>query len=119
MVGSITDLAAQSDDSADAIWSSHSLEHLSSDKLPRALAEFRRVIWPGAVANLAVPDIQSTAGQIATGEHESGAFRSPAGAIAVADVLGGTVRRLLPVGSISVSVPTAGSVAWRWPASIM
>ena len=42
----------------DAIHCSHSLEHLVPHEVPRALAEFYRVLNPGGFAIILVPDLQ-------------------------------------------------------------
>jgi SAM-dependent methyltransferase len=43
-------------DSVDAIYSSHTLEHIWPDKLPFVLFEFRRVLKPGCPVRIVVPD---------------------------------------------------------------
>lgn len=58
-VGDCTDLRQFDDGSVEEIYASHVLEHLGYvDKLPRALAEFRRVLKDGAVARISVPDFE-------------------------------------------------------------
>jgi predicted SAM-dependent methyltransferase len=61
-VGSITVMDRIADGSIDAIWSSHNLEHLADPDVPRALAEFLRVLRPGGVAWIALPDVQEPGG---------------------------------------------------------
>src|SRR3982751_3382986 len=46
-------------DSVDAIYSSHMLEHLSLGDADLVLVECRRVLKPGAVLRLALPDLRS------------------------------------------------------------
>jgi SAM-dependent methyltransferase len=46
------------DASADAIYTSHMMEHLDRGEVRRFLAEARRVIAPGGVIRIAVPDIR-------------------------------------------------------------
>ncbi|MFM7393240.1 MAG: class I SAM-dependent methyltransferase [Cyanobium sp.] len=48
LVGSLTDMGAVADGSMDAVFSTHNLEHPYAHEVPRALAEFRRVLRPGA-----------------------------------------------------------------------
>lgn len=89
LVGSITAMDRIADGSIDAIWSSHNLEHLADPDVPRALAEFLRVLRPGGVAWIALPDVQSLAERIASGELDAPLYHSPAGPISAADILWG------------------------------
>lgn len=58
-VGDCTDLAQFADESVDEIYASHVLEHLGfTEKLPRAMAEFQRVLKKGGVARISVPDFE-------------------------------------------------------------
>ena len=58
-VGDCSDLSQFADGSVEEIYASHVLEHLGYvEKLPRALAEFRRVLKPGGVAKISVPDFE-------------------------------------------------------------
>jgi predicted SAM-dependent methyltransferase len=59
-VGDCSDLSRFADGSVDEIYASHVLEHLGYiEKLPRALAEFHRVLKPGAAARISVPDFET------------------------------------------------------------
>ncbi len=89
LIGSITDMSQVANASVDAVFSSHNLEHLPAHAVPRALTEFLRVLRPGGVAWIIVPDVQSLAQHIAAGDLEGELYRSPAGPIAVLDVLWG------------------------------
>src|ERR1700757_367954 len=56
-VGSMTNMHSQfSAGSFDAIWSSHSLEHLHNHEIPLALGEFRRVLRSDGFALISCPD---------------------------------------------------------------
>src|SRR5258708_19151565 len=58
-VGDCTDLSAFADGSVDDIYASHVLEHLGyQERLPRALAEFHRVLKKGGRARISVPDFE-------------------------------------------------------------
>lgn len=87
--GSTTAMEQVADASVDAIWSSHNLEHLVDHEVPLALAEFLRVLRPGGVAWVVVPDVQSLADRIASGDLDGELYRSPAGPISASDVLWG------------------------------
>jgi predicted SAM-dependent methyltransferase len=57
--GDCSDLSAFADASVDDIYASHVLEHLGyQEKLPRALAEFHRVLKKGGRARISVPDFE-------------------------------------------------------------
>jgi len=43
----------------DAIWSSHSLEHLHTHEIPHALAEFRRILRDDGFALISCPDLET------------------------------------------------------------
>jgi predicted O-linked N-acetylglucosamine transferase (SPINDLY family)/predicted SAM-dependent methyltransferase len=58
-VGDCTDLSRFASDSVDEIYASHVLEHLGyREELGKALSEFHRVLRPGCVAKISVPDFE-------------------------------------------------------------
>lgn len=58
VVGTCTAMPAVEDASCDEVYASHVLEHLRyEDELPQALAEFFRVLKPGGLLRVAVPDL--------------------------------------------------------------
>jgi predicted SAM-dependent methyltransferase len=63
VVGSLTDMGGIESNSVDAVYSSHNLEHLHAHEVPVAMREFLRVLRPGGVAVIVVPDLQ-VAGEI-------------------------------------------------------
>ncbi|MFV3131396.1 class I SAM-dependent methyltransferase [Niveispirillum sp. KHB5.9] len=89
IIGTITDMTNIPTASVDAIWSSHNVEHLYPHEVPLALAEFRRVLKPGAFALITLPDLQSVAELVAAGKLEEPAYYSSAGPIAPIDILYG------------------------------
>lgn len=89
IVGTITDMGRIGTASVDAIWSSHNVEHLYPHEVPGALAEFRRVLRPGAFALITLPDLQQVAELVAQGQLEEPAYLSPAGPIAPIDMIFG------------------------------
>lgn len=89
ILASITDMRAVADGSVDAVWSAHNLEHLAAHEVPRALAEFRRVLKPGGFALITVPDLQQVAALVAADRLAEPAYHSPAGPIAPLDMLYG------------------------------
>lgn len=58
---SMFDMHMIASDSIEAIWCSHALEHLAFSEVPRALAEFARVLRPGARAMIQVPNFDYVA----------------------------------------------------------
>ncbi|MBL8487304.1 MAG: class I SAM-dependent methyltransferase [Rhodocyclaceae bacterium] len=89
IVGSMLDMASVTDGSVDAVYSSHNIEHLYAHEVPRALAEFRRVLKPAGFVVITCPDLQSVARLIAEDKLTEPAYTSPAGPIAPIDILYG------------------------------
>lgn len=89
IVASITDMQRVPDDSVDAVWSSHNLEHLWAHEVPLALAEFRRVLKPTGFLLLTLPDLTPVAKLVAEGKLEEPAYESAAGPITPLDILFG------------------------------
>jgi SAM-dependent methyltransferase len=90
IVSSITDLkSAFEPQSFDAVWSSHTLEHLYAHEVPSALAEFKRVLKPDGFALITSPDLESVASLILDGGLDKVAYTSPAGPITPLDMVFG------------------------------
>lgn len=89
VIGSIVDLGALRDAAFDAIWCSHNLEHLHTHDVPKALAEFRRVLKPEGFALITTPDLEAIAKLVVDGRLEDTAYQSPAGPITALDMLYG------------------------------
>jgi ubiquinone/menaquinone biosynthesis C-methylase UbiE len=85
----MTDMKAVRDESVDAIFSSHNIEHLYAHEVPRALAEFHRVLKPDGFAIITCPDLKSVAALIVADHLTDTAYMSPAGPIAPLDILYG------------------------------
>jgi len=49
------------DDSADLIYCSHAFEYFDREQVPEVLAEWRRVLKPGGLLRVAVPDFEALA----------------------------------------------------------
>jgi SAM-dependent methyltransferase len=73
----------------DAIWSSHSLEHLHAHEVPLALAEFRRVLRPDGFVLINSPDLEVIASLMLECGPDHVAYVSPAGPITPLDMLFG------------------------------
>ncbi|MDB5362585.1 MAG: Methyltransferase type 11 [Rhodospirillales bacterium] len=89
LIASITDLSGVPDNSIDALWSSHNIEHLYRFEVPKALAEFLRVLKPEGFVYLKTPDIQAVAELIAADQLHEAAYESQAGAITPHDMIFG------------------------------
>lgn len=89
IVASITDMKPVDSASVDAVFSSHNLEHVFLHEISLALAEFRRVLKPGGVCMVLVPDIQQAAALVAQGKLHDTLYQSPAGPITPFDMIFG------------------------------
>lgn len=89
IICSMIDMSPVGSDSVDAIWSSHNLEHLHRHEVPRALAEFLRVLRPGGQMLLTLPDLQKIAEMVASDGLEDEAYVSPSGPITPLDMIFG------------------------------
>lgn len=89
VLGSMTDMKAVADESIDAVFSSHNLEHLYPHEVAIALAEFLRVLKPSGFAVITCPDLQSVCALVADNKLTQPAYQSPAGPITPLDILYG------------------------------
>jgi ubiquinone/menaquinone biosynthesis C-methylase UbiE len=80
-----------SDNTFDAAYSSHSIEHLYAYEVPWALAEMYRVIKPGGAAVIICPDLLEVARCIVNKGLTATAYECDAGAITPLDMLYGHV----------------------------
>ncbi len=92
-VGSISDMRALVDDeSFDAVWSSHCIEHLHDHEVLQALREFRRILSNDGFAIISCPNLDAIAKLIVSEDIESVAYMSPAGPIRLLDMIYGHSR---------------------------
>jgi SAM-dependent methyltransferase len=90
IVSSITDMRSSCvPQGFDAIWSSHTLEHLYAHEVPLALAEFKRVLRPDGFVLITSPDLEALASLILDAGLDHIAYTSPAGPITPLDMLFG------------------------------
>jgi SAM-dependent methyltransferase len=73
----------------DALWSSHTIEHLDGHEVPAAFAEFLRVLSPRGFALLRCPDILAVAEAVVATGLDDVAYLAPAGPITPLDMLYG------------------------------
>lgn len=89
IIGTMTDMSGVVDGSVDAIFSSHNIEHLYPHEVPKAFAEFLRVLNDDGFLVVTCPDLQSVCALIADGKLLEPAYNSNAGPIAAVDILYG------------------------------
>lgn len=89
VVGTMTDMSSVTDQSVQAVFSSHNIEHLYPHEVPLALAEFLRVLSDEGFAVITCPDLQSVCARVANDQLTEPAYVSPAGPIAPLDILYG------------------------------
>jgi SAM-dependent methyltransferase len=89
IVSSMLDMSMIADQSFDALYSSHNLEHLYPHEVPIALREFVRILKPDGFVSVRMPDMQAVAVLIAEDKLEDTAYVSPAGPIAPLDIVYG------------------------------
>lgn len=99
VTGTMTDMTAVPAASADAIFSSHNIEHLYPHEVPLALAEFYRVLKEDGFAIITCPDLQSVCALVADDKLTDDAYLSPAGPVAPMDILYGH-RPYLAMGNL-------------------
>lgn len=89
LVADIADLSAIPDSTVDAVWSAHCVEHLFAHQVPKALAEFHRVLCETGFACIIVPDLQAIAHWIATDRLHETIYQSEAGPVTAHDMVWG------------------------------
>jgi len=89
IVGTMLEMSAVADESVDAIFSSHNIEHLYAHEVPLALKEFLRVLKPNGFLVVTCPDLQSVCALIADDKLTEPAYTAPAGPITPLDILYG------------------------------
>ncbi len=94
VVADLTDLSAFGDNSADAIWTAHCIEHLHRHQVTQALREIRRVLKADGFAVIIVPDMQRVARYVLEDRMSEPVYVSPAGPITAHDMLFGHGRSI-------------------------
>ncbi len=87
ILGSMLDMTSVANESVDAIYSSHNIEHLYANEIPQAINEFLRVLKPEGYAVIACPDLQAAAQMIAEDKLMEVAYNSPAGPVTPFDMV--------------------------------
>jgi predicted SAM-dependent methyltransferase len=90
IVGSMTNMCAHFGTGCfDAIWSSHSLEHLHAHEIPVALAEFRRILRNDGFALITCPDLETVMTLFLEHGSDHVVYQSAAGPITPLDMMFG------------------------------
>lgn len=89
VIGTIVNMEAVPEDSMDAIWSSHNIEHVYYHEVPNVLSEFRRILKDDGFCVITCPDVESVCARIAFGSLTKTLYQSPAGPITALDILYG------------------------------
>ena len=89
IVATMTDLSKVNKDSYDAIFSSHSIEHVYAHEVEIALKEFYSVLNKDGFVVITCPDLKSTAKLIVEDKLFETAYESPAGPISPIDMIYG------------------------------
>ncbi|MBK8212028.1 MAG: methyltransferase domain-containing protein [Rhodospirillales bacterium] len=89
LLSSITDLSAIPNGIANAVWSSHCLEHLYAHQVGQALQEFWRILADDGFVCIIVPDLQAVASYVAADQLHQVVYQSPVGPITAHDMLFG------------------------------
>lgn len=89
IVASLIDMSPVRSSSIDAIWSSHSIEHLEGFEVAQAFQEFHRVLRGDGFLLATLPDLGKVASLIVAGKAEEVIYVSPAGPITALDMIFG------------------------------
>lgn len=95
VVGSMTDMRMHfRAGSFDAVWSSHSLEHLHSHEVAPTIAEFRRVLRADGFALITCPDLEAVMRLFLAHGADHVAYQSAIGPITPLDMMFGHARSI-------------------------
>jgi SAM-dependent methyltransferase len=96
VIASMTQMPTVDADSVDAIWSSHSLEHITASDAKIALSEWLRVLQPDGFAYVTLPDLTQAARLVANGKATETLYVSPLGPVTAIDMIyghGGAIEK--------------------------
>jgi predicted SAM-dependent methyltransferase len=89
LIGSLEDLGQIADRSFEAVYCSHSLEHLHPHDVVSAIRGIVRILKRNGFALVTTPDLEPIAALIVQGRAEDAAYQSPVGPITALDMLYG------------------------------
>ena len=94
IVADMRDLSQLEDNSVDAIFSSHNIEHIFIHEVVPTLEGWHRILRPGGVLDLRCPDIAPACKAIFEGKPFGPLYTSPAGPVTPIDMIYGYTRSL-------------------------
>jgi SAM-dependent methyltransferase len=106
VVGTMLDMGLVGDETVDAVYSSHNIEHVFPHEVLTALGEFHRVLRPEGFAVILCPNIQAVAEAVAKGNLMDPLYVSPAGPISAIDIMYGH-RAAIAAGKVYMAHKTA------------
>ncbi|HIJ84322.1 MAG: hypothetical protein HW380_2677 [Magnetococcales bacterium] len=77
VAGDCTDLSRFADGSVDLVYGSHVLEHIPNAKIAATLWEWRRVLKPGGILRLSVPDFRQIIELYILSGHDAATIQAP------------------------------------------
>jgi predicted SAM-dependent methyltransferase len=89
IIGSLTDMSLVTNESVEAIYSSHNIEHVFAHEVPIVIREFHRVLSTTGFVIITCPDLQSIGEAIAQDKLIDSLYISPAGPICPIDIVYG------------------------------
>ena len=89
IIGSMLNMENVKDQSVDAVFSSHNIEHVYPHEVPIALKEFRRVVKDTGFLLITCPDLERVCSLVADNKLTEPAYTSLAGPITPLDILYG------------------------------
>jgi len=98
IVGTLTDMKLVETGSVDAVYSSHTIEHIFPHEVPIALREFYRVLKEDGIAVISCPDLQSVCEAVAQDKLLEPLYESHSGPICPIDILYGS-RKMIAKGN--------------------
>jgi SAM-dependent methyltransferase len=89
IVGTLTDMNSVDSKSVDAIYSSHTIEHIFPHQVSIAVKEFYRVLKDDGIAVITCPDLQRVGQALSNDKLYEPIYQSPMGPVTAFDVIFG------------------------------
>jgi len=89
IVGNITDMGMIENETFDAVFSSHTIEHLYPLEVKKALEECLRVLRSDGFLLIVCPDLEAVAAEIVKGNLLGTLYEFPGGSVSAIDILYG------------------------------